>query len=189
MVQGSGIDAPINEKGKKQAELFYEAYAHMNFDKIYVSNLQRTHQSIHRFIQKPIPFERLAGLNEISWGTQEGKPFTPEAGAIYREIIARWNEGELDISVAGGESPLTVMKRQQEAMNYILSKENEQQVLICMHGRAMRILLSWLLNHELSNMDHFAHENLGLYELTYTGSLFRIDRFNDTTHLKNLSLD
>jgi len=189
MVQGSGIDAPINNKGKKQAELFYQNYAHVNFDKIYTSNLQRTQQSVHQFIEKPIPHERLTGLNEISWGTQEGKPFTEEAGALYREIIFRWNSGELDIGVAGGESPITVMKRQQEAMNHIMSKTDEKQILICMHGRAMRILLSWLLNYELSNMDHFAHENLGLYELTFTGSLFRIDRFNDTSHLKNLTED
>jgi len=44
IVKGSGIDAPINENGRKQAELFYNAYQHIAFDKVYTSKLQRSKQ-------------------------------------------------------------------------------------------------------------------------------------------------
>ncbi len=183
MVQGSGIDAPINETGKEQASKFYEAYKETPFDRIYVSELQRTYQSVAQFIEDGIPYTKLGGLNEISWGSQEGKAFSEESSLLYHDTVKAWNSGQLDQNVGGGESPLDVKKRQKEAINHILSKTDEELVLICMHGRAMRILLAWVLGYDLRFMDHFEHQNLGLYELTYTGSFFRIDTFNDTRHL------
>ncbi len=186
MVQGSGIDAPLNEMGRNQAVAFYNTYKEYPFEKIYVSNLLRTQQSIQRFIDDNIPYEKLAGLNEISWGSQEGKPFSPESAQLYEKTVEQWNNGDLDVNIAGGESPNQVRERQKVAIDHILSMNGEKEVLICMHGRAMRILLSWLLGHSLKLMDNFAHANLGLYQLVYSGSRFRITRFNDTSHLNGL---
>jgi broad specificity phosphatase PhoE len=42
VVQGSGIDAPLNETGRKQAESFFKGYADIPFDVVYTSALQRT---------------------------------------------------------------------------------------------------------------------------------------------------
>ena len=72
-------------------------------------------------------------------------------------------------------------------MEHILGQEDENNVLICMHGRAMRILFAWLMGHSLRHMDTFPHSNLGLYELTKLGDTMRIDRFNDTAHLNGLA--
>jgi bisphosphoglycerate-dependent phosphoglycerate mutase len=52
IVQGSGVDSSLNEEGHAQARKFYEAYHHINFDKIYVTELQRTHQTVAPFKQK-----------------------------------------------------------------------------------------------------------------------------------------
>ena len=75
------------------------------------------------------------------------------------------------------------MERQKKAFSNIMDKNEEKTILISMHGRAMRILITWLLNYELKNMDMFDHQNLCLYELTYTGSMYRIDQFNEVSHL------
>ena len=37
IVQGKGVDAPLNELGQKQANAFYEAYKHVPFDALYSS--------------------------------------------------------------------------------------------------------------------------------------------------------
>ena len=44
VVQGSGIDADLNELGQKQAEAFFAHYQDLPIDKIYTSALKRTHQ-------------------------------------------------------------------------------------------------------------------------------------------------
>lgn len=187
-VQGRGVDAPLNEKGLLQSRAFYERYKHENFDKIYVSSLQRTYQSVELFIRQGVPYTRLEGLDEISWGNKEGLPFLPEAHSHYLATVEAWQRGELDTKIGGGESPNEVMLRQKQAMEHILSQEHEQKVLVCMHGRAIRILVCWLLGYPLHYMDNFGHSNLGLYVLNYSNGLFSLVRSNDIGHLAELDL-
>ena len=90
-----------------------------------------------------------------------------------------------NLPIEGGESPDEVAERQKPFIELIKSKP-EETILICMHGRAMRILLCQLLQYPLRSMDMFEHENLGLYLINYTGSQFTIDLYNNTDHLKTL---
>ncbi len=182
MVQGSGIDAPINEKGQQQALAFYNAYKGYPFKKAYVSTLVRTQQSIQSFLDKGLSYEALSGLDEINWGNKEGASFSAEAHGEYLRITNAWNSGDLDVCIDGGESPNEVMARQKLAMEKIMS-DGFENILICMHGRAMRILICWLLGYPLDKMDMFEHTNLGLYKLTHTGSMFSVDWANETSHL------
>lgn len=186
IVQGSGIDSPLNDVGRAQADAFYEAYKSVPFDKIYISALQRTRQTVQRFIDLGIGFEPHAGLNEISWGNKEGQPITPEEDAYYHWMLRQWQEGKTSLSIEGGESPEQVAARQQPVIEHIMSRTTEENVLVCMHGRAIRIILCQLLNYPLHSMDMFEHENLCLYQLNYTGSMFRIEKYNDTSHLDML---
>lgn len=183
IVQGSGVDSSLNDQGREQAQAFFNTYRDVPFDKIYVSALKRTRESVQSFIDKGLPVEALKGLNEISWGAKEGQPITPEEDAYYHWMLQQWRLGKTDLRIDGGESPNEVAIRQRIALNHILSQTHEKTILICMHGRAIRILLCLLLNYPLKSMDIFEHQNLGLYEIDYTGSMFSVRRYNDTSHL------
>lgn len=185
-MQGSGVDSELNDYGRAQAKLFFESYKGIAFDKIYTSALQRTQQTVAHFIEQGIPFEKLSGLNEISWGMKEGQAITPEEDEYYNYMLNQWQHGDTSLRIEGGESPDEVVQRMIPAIQHIMSKEGEQTILICMHGRAMRILLCHLLNYPLKSMDMFEHENLCLYILNYTGSIFNIELYNNTYHLKSL---
>lgn len=189
VVQGSGIDADLNDWGKAQAQAFYDHYKSMPFDKLYVSALKRTHQSMAGFMKAGLNREVLPELNEISWGAREGMPIDEEGNAYYQQVIRCWREGQTDLSIEGGESPEEVALRLRKGLDYIMSKTNEKNVLVCMHGRSMRVLLTIMLNYPLKGMDMFAHSNLCLYELTWSGSIFTIDRCNDTRHLRMLNYE
>jgi broad specificity phosphatase PhoE len=185
VVQGSGVDSELNEQGHAQADAFYEAYQHIPFDKIYTSALQRTTQSVAKFIAKDIPHEAHASLNEISWGIREGQVPAQNDGDYYRFLTESWQNGQTDMQADGGECPEDVQKRQAPIIDLILSRPDEKLILVAMHGRAIRILLTKLLCRPLVEMDTFPHTNLGLYELEYdyTTKQFTIIRTNDTTHL------
>lgn len=185
IVQGSGVDSSLNSRGREQARSFFQHYKEVPFDKIYTSALRRTRESVEDFLIKGTPSESLPGLNEISWGAKEGQRITPEEDAYYHWMLNQWQLGKTDVRIEGGESPEDVSKRQDVAWDYIMSKM-ESSVLICMHGRAMRILLCKLLNYPLRCMDMFEHENLCLYLVEGTNSNFSIRKYNDTTHLKNI---
>lgn len=178
IVQGRGVDSSLNDKGRHQAEVFYQAYKDEGFEKIYVSLLKRTYETVSLFHQ--IPFEKNEALDEISWGIHEGQT----NGDTYRqfyEMLHFWKSGYTDISIEGGESPLAVQQRQL-AFIETLKLSPEKKILLCSHGRAMRILLCTLLQKPLSMMDTFPHQNLCLYKLNLSQGVFTIDKFNDIAH-------
>ena len=185
IVQGSGVDSSLNDYGRSQAKAFYEHFSHVKFDRVYTSMLRRTVETVQGFIDLGIPHERHAGLNEISWGNKEGQKITPEEDAYYHWMLRQWQEGDTSHKIEGGESPDDVAARQRPAIEKILSYD-DRNVLVCMHGRAIRIILCQLLNYPLKSMDLFDHENLCLYLLNQTGTMFSVEKYNYTGHLAGL---
>ncbi|HWV75459.1 MAG TPA: histidine phosphatase family protein [Pseudosphingobacterium sp.] len=186
IVQGKGVNSPLNELGLKQARAFYEAYKEIDFDRVYTSTLLRTHQTVENFINNGLPWEQLAGLDEISWGIYEGQEQSDKLLTGFNSITSKWSEGNLDLSVEGGETPIQVQARQKEAIDYIVSKEEDRTILICMHGRAMRILLCLLTNKPLSEMDDFPHMNTALYIVSHDNGVFNIEDHYNINHLVEL---
>jgi broad specificity phosphatase PhoE len=187
IVQGRGMNTDLNDEGRKQAAQFFKAYKNVPFNKIYISELKRTQQSIQAFIDLGIPYEKLAGLDELAWGVLEGTASTPENREAFLNLIRDWVAGKLDSKFEGGESPNEVLVRQKEALNVIMSHPEEETVLICMHGRALRLFLCLLTNKPLTEMESFPHQNLILYKVTYDGDKFEIADFSNAMHLTNTS--
>lgn len=180
IVQGGTIDAPLNNTGLAQADSFWNAYKHIPFQKIYTSNLQRSFQSVQKFIDLDIPWEKKIGFNEISWGDYDGHKIYEDD--YYWQVVEAWNNGESSLRIKGGESPEDVRNRQLPVIEEI-SKSEEDLILICMHGRAMRVLLSHFIDNDLSKMDNYEHKNLGLYILELQDNKISIIEGNIVDHL------
>lgn len=186
IVQGSGVDALLNEQGHQQARAFFEEFGDVNFDRIYTSRLSRAIQTVKPFMDAGMPIEQHQGLNEINWGYYEGQRVHHYHANYYQKLLKSWEEGQTHIPIHGGESPRDVASRQQSVLDLLKQRTNEQQVLICMHGRAMRIFLCQLLEAPLSEMDAFHHSNLGLYKVIWTPfEKPRLELANHTSHLFN----
>jgi len=189
VVQGSGVDSDLNALGQAQAEAFFQFYQHIPFDKVYTSGLKRTHQSVNKFLEKNLPWEQHMGLNEISWGVREGQIPNNQDNEYYKVLIDSWIAGETHIPSEGGESPEDVIARQKPVIDLILSRPEEETVLVAMHGRAIRILLTLLFERPLNEMDTFDHANLCLYKLTYSYKTqkFTVEIACDVSHLEGIS--
>ncbi len=183
IVQGRGVNTDLNETGKAQAAAFFNHYKHIPFDHIYTSALKRTHQTAQGFIDLGLPWDQLEGLDELAWGDWEGKPNTEEARRAFKEIVELWQGGNYDAKFEGGESPNDVLFRLTKAIDVIKSGTEEKCVLVCMHGRAMRLLLCYLLAKPMSEMGDFPHQNTTLYRLKYDDDKFEVIDFNNTDHL------
>ncbi len=185
IVQGCGIDSDLNATGRKQAQAFFEYYKDEIFDKIYTSTLKRTHQSVINFIEKGINWQQHEGLNEISWGNREGKLPDETDNILFAEITEKWNLGETNLKFEEGQSPQEMAEKQAYFLDMLVSDRTEKNVLISMHGRALKILLSTIICNDLSKMDTFDHTNLCLYLLNYNydSNTFKVLKYNDTTHL------
>jgi broad specificity phosphatase PhoE len=183
IVQGGGVDSDLNETGRRQAQLFHQIYQNVPFDKVYTSALKRSIQSVEGFIKDGHKHEIHPELNEIHWGIKEKIKITEDENDYYVSIVNAWKNGNTDLAIEGGESPNTVAVRLQKFLDLILSRDDEDTILICMHGRAMRIFLCVLMKLDLCRMDEFPHKNLGLYIINYDGSQFVLEATNNLTHL------
>ena len=183
MIQGRGVNTSLNERGIAQARKTAQQLEKVSFDSVYTSALIRTQETIGEFALNGIPIISHEGFDEISWGTQEGKEASDEAKNCYTDTVNGWRRGDLSLNVGGGENPLQVMERQKEAVQKVL-KDDAQNVLVCMHGRAMRVLLCWTLNYPLNYMDGFPHQNCAYYVLGYRNESFYLKEFNQVDHLQ-----
>lgn len=185
IVQGRGVDSDLNSTGRAQGEAFFNKYQNITFDKLYTSTLKRTHQTVKGFIDKGLPWDQLAGLDELAWGKYEGQESNPELRDAFEKLIRAWTSGHYDVKPEGGESPNEVYIRQAVAMEHILKQPDENMVLICMHGRAMRLLMCLLMKISMDHMDDYPHQNTSLYILNYDGKDFEMEVFNSLEHLKS----
>lgn len=184
IIQGRYINSKLSKKGFFQAEAFHQAYKDVPFEKVYTSTLLRTKQTVRPFVEAGLLTEELPGLDEICWGESEGLFANGDNNKQYHETIRTWKSGQLSHRIPGGETPIDVQQRQEQALNYIAAQP-ERLVLVCMHGRALKILLAWISGMSLKEMDKFHHDNLSLYILQYDNG-WTILKNDDREHLQNL---
>lgn len=184
IIQGKGVDSSLNETGRQQADAFYQYYKDIPFDKYYTSGLKRTRESIASFLNAESDITAMPELDEISWGPYDGVLNTKEKDTYYWKMLDAWNNGEVEKCIEGGESPVMVKDRISKGWNVILSDDTSENILVCMHGRAIRILLCHITGTDLKLMDQFVHTNLGLYLIELVNGIPKIVLKNDTAHLK-----
>ena len=124
----------------------------------------------------------------MNWGVCEGKSFNePDIHDMIFNTLAAWKEGDYNAKATNGENPLEVYERYQKALAYILPKENEKTILICIYSRSLRILLSILNNTELRYMDRFKMQNtmLSVYEFDYETQEFTVIIESESSRIFN----
>lgn len=183
IVQGKGVNLPLNETGQLQAQLFFDAYSSEPFDVVYTSTLLRAQQTVNAFVEKGISHRITPALDEISWGDMEGIAHVMEGSGLFLSLLEKWENGDYAAKANDGESPLDVQARQQPFIDEI-KKSKESKILVCMHGRAMRVLMCTLTDTPLSKMKDFEHANLTLYKvIMFSDKTFKIELHNHQQHL------
>lgn len=168
VLQGQSYDSKLSIEGIRQADLFFEKNKHLLIDKIYLSSLQRSYDSVENFItRKNVPHEKIANLNEVNWGILEGKQLIGKAHDQYTNIIKKWQGGNFQEKIKDGENLFQVIIRAKKALNYIMSRTNEINTLIVTHSRILKIILCLLLYLDLKKQDTFIHKNMCFYKLKY----------------------
>lgn len=183
IVQGGGIDADLNETGIEQGKRFYNSWSKHPFKGIYVSGLKRTYQTLASFDTGKYTIQALPEFNEMGWGELEGKPFDPVNHQKFLDMNEAWSKGSLDEKFPGGESPKEVWQRVRRGLDKVLHANPDGDVLICSHGRTLRIMLSMVSGYGMEKMNWFPHDNTGLNILRAPGTGWFIERMNCLEHL------
>ena len=182
IIQGSGIDSSLNEKGRSQARAFYDFYKAEDFQFVYTSALKRTVQSVQDFLLEGIPYRSLSDINEISWGIHEGQSPNPVLTNSYLEVVKKWDAEDYDAALPQAESPRELSARLRRFVDELLANPAEK-LLVCSHGRAIRCLMTILHDEPLKMMEQYDHSNTGLFKMLYKNGRFTSLTLNNTDHL------
>ncbi|MEL7220639.1 MAG: histidine phosphatase family protein [Bacteroidota bacterium] len=182
IVQGGGVDTSLNDTGRQQAAAFHATYGHLPFETVITSKLKRTHETVAPFREKGLPWEQFAEINEMGWGDHEGKASTEVSRAEYQAVLKAWNEGDYSAAMPNGETAAELGNRLEAFVDHLRQRQ-EDWLLICSHGRAMRGLMCVLKELPLSQMSNFGHSNTGLWTMQQKGLRFVFDLENNTDHL------
>jgi broad specificity phosphatase PhoE len=186
IVQGGGIDSDLNDTGRLQGAAFFKQYGHISFTKIYCTALKRTRQTLAAFAAQGHEIAELPELNEFGWGIMEGVEGDDIVKAEFEKVLSAWRAGDLHACVPAGESPLAAWARAEPGMARVLRDAGpDDKILICSHGRIMRVVLAQLTGYGLRKMDLFPHQNTALNLLSFDAQgRFRIHKLNDVSHLQ-----
>lgn len=189
LLQGRGIDASLNKKGRLQALAVSKVLESYPITRIVTSSLIRTKQTAAPFAQHThTEIESWSEFDEMSFGDFEGKPFFDVIKHL-QELQEVWSNGQTDVEVPGGESPNEVFKRSSSKLFDIAKNSTESHIALFIHGRLIRILLSGILGYGLKNMQNIEHENGAINHITWEKGVFHPNRLNMTEHLEHLKID
>ncbi len=129
---------------------------------------------------------RKPALNEMSWGTHEGKPSSAESIELYNQVKAGWASGEIDQRIGGGESAREMGERLSRFL-VSLRAMPQQNILICSHGRAICGLVTLMMGEPIGEMYKHQHSNTGLWLAEEQADHYHFLLRNDTSHLATLT--
>jgi probable phosphoglycerate mutase len=183
-MQGRGIDASLNHKGREQARLVSDFFEEKPITKIITSSLKRSIESAEPLCERfQINAESYSELDEMDFGILEGKPFQ-EVRSELQFLQEQWSTGSLEIAPKNGENPTMVLKRAASKMEEIIERSNDEYIAFVLHGRLIRILLAEFLGLGLANMHKIEHQNGAINHLTWERGMFRPVSLNIVTHLE-----
>ncbi|KAJ1870152.1 hypothetical protein LPJ57_005400 [Coemansia sp. RSA 486] len=169
LMQGGLVNLPLNDLGRRQAAALAEGMKSKKIDWIVTSKLDRAMETanyVSRY-HSTVPVTRDERFNEISWGEADGKEMKI-VDPIVKPVTGAWVDGDFDAKIPGGESANECKERILAAFADLLHmarEKNYEDVLVCIHGRIMRVIMSVLVDKDLSTMERFTHANCCYHHL------------------------
>jgi probable phosphoglycerate mutase len=183
MTGGHG-DPPLDPVGVKQAELVADRLQHENIAAIYVSTLQRTHETAAPLAARlgltPVVEP---GLREVFLGDWEGT-FRARVAAADPILERIFTEQRWDV-IPGAEAHDEFDDRVWNAFQRIVAAHADQRVMVVSHGGTIGQLL-----HRVTDSRRFAFsgaDNASISEVVASEERILLRRYNDVAHLSPLS--
>lgn len=184
IMQGRGIDAPLNDTGTKQAELVAGTLEPEGAEKVIASSMKRAIQTARPLSERiSRSIHTFSDLDEMNFGELEGKRSADIQDELHA-LHSTWAGGNVTHPIPGGESPQEVFDRADSCIRGILNEDGPQTKVLFLHGRLIRILLSKWLGYGLKNMHKIEHQNGAINHLMKNQVSFNVVYLNRTDHLQ-----
>jgi probable phosphoglycerate mutase len=181
-IQGQ-LDPPLSDEGRRQAERVGQRLAGRRIAGFYSSDLKRaieTSQAIEAVIGNQA--EPMPGLREIYLGEWEGLR-TDDLAQRYPEAWASWtDEPDWDL-VPGGEGAALFETRVAAALDEILERHDNGDVVVVTHGGVIQVALHRVIGRPSRGLFPFKIQNASISVVEKRDGRMVIGGVNDTSHL------
>jgi probable phosphoglycerate mutase len=174
-------DPPLAELGEWQAEQLGERLAGETIDAIYVSTLQRTHQTAAPLASRvgiePVIVADLREIHLGDWDNGLYRKKVAEGHPLMREVVQKEEWGV----IPGAESNAQLRDRVMPAVRTIAADHPDQRVVVVAHGGVIGAILA-----EITASRPWAFvgaDNASISHVVAHGDRWFLRRFNDTGHL------
>jgi len=179
-------DIPLDETGLRQAELAGEYFKGMKIEGIYSSPLSRAFQTAEKIAKfHPLKVQPLNGLVDMSFGSWEGRPLQ-EVREMDGERYRQWREEPHLSRLPGGEGLDAVRIRGMAALEEVIKRHPEGNIVLVSHRVVNKVLLCGILGIDNSHFWQIAQDTTAINLIQYKKGRYVLSLMNETCHLKAL---
>jgi len=179
-------DSELNGTGRRQAEAIARTLSNTKLEAIYASDLKRAYETA-RIVAKyhDVAVRTDEGFREIHQGDFEGLTLT-ELVANHSDFLERWFREPADLRVPGGESMREVQNRAWAALEKVIERHSDGNVVVVGHNLCNVTLLCRLMNMALADFRRIRQDESAVNVVEFGGRWPHpvVIRLNDTSHLR-----
>lgn len=178
---GGQADPPLDVRGRQEAELVADRLADQHLDAIYVTPLQRTHETA-------APLAKRVGLTpivepdlkEVFLGEWEGPAFRMHVSESDPIAIKMFEEERWD-AIPGAETAEAFNTRLHRGLTRIAAAHPDRRVAVFVHGGVIGAICAMATSSR--PFAFVAADNASISHLVVQPERWVLRRFNDTGHL------
>ena len=181
-LQGSGVDLPLSDAGRLEAEQASGSLRHLDVGAVFCSTMRRAVETA-TIVAAPwnLSPASIDGLHEIDVGDWEGMSWS-EIRESDPERFADYDRHGGAAAYPGGESPEQVVDRALPVLEDI-ARSHDDRPLIVAHRAVNRSVIGHLMGVPPERWRHVPQDNTGINVLRWNGSRLKVETVNSTFHL------
>lgn len=188
ILQGRGVDHPLSDLGKSQAERTAHALAEHSIKAVYCSPLKRAHETAvaiakpHVVASTGLTVEVIEELAEVNVGRWEGLTWQ-QIQTEQPEDYDRFVNTNGEVGYPGGETFTQVYERISTALNALYDRHAGELFAVVAHSVVNRCYLATLLGREPHRGRDILQSNCGVNVIRRREGKLRVATLNSGLHL------
>ncbi|NIO03781.1 MAG: hypothetical protein GTN74_03970 [Proteobacteria bacterium] len=182
-------DIPLNEIGKKEAQLAAKALRGKTIRAVYSSPLARAKDTAEAIAgSHGLEVGIIEGLKDICFGDWQGVSHHT-VRQRFPDLYLRWLKQPQTVTFPGGESLGELQARAAEAVKRVVSDHPEDTIVMVSHRVVNRALICGLVGIDLSRFWQIGQDTAAINLVTWKKGHFVLACLNDTCHLQSVDHD
>jgi len=183
--QGRQGDDPLNERGRVQSQAAAKALSNSSASALYASDLRRAVETAGIIgARLGLQVQTHPGLREYGFGEMEGST-TSEALAGWKTLLRQWRT-DPSAKPPGGESAVEFTQRVGAALQEIVDRHRDENLIVVAHGGSLSVGLAVLVG-EPGDWRDYQMTNCGI-TVVDLGPDRKLLTFDETSHLAGIGV-